>query len=432
LGADATFCEERLPSFLRAIEAAPTPQGPVVLCVARKSGAGAPRFVTIGPPGMALPAIEADRGVPWNLRYEAGEVRLDYARSIDSLRTLLVHDLERCQQAGWLEFGTNNDEGRIPWSQIYYLNGYLDLLYLSRRDEAMFHLLEPLLADIRRRLDMEMALLDWHWRNGRYKTKAFTVDRSPALFAVQTARLLLLMNRYLREVPRPIELPGYADLRRSVYRLEDHIEMLSASGEPARWIPEGTAHLRWPRGSKFSFDGVAVPYNHQNEWAYSVLVTSKGNGAADAPVGAAMDIIRHFLANIAPTGHLPETGEWNYWWGTAYDGWSETDGVSVNRASYAGDKIKAWISFRSIDAMALLSGSERLDPPRRYRLIESVLTLVHTGKLYPFVSYELFERGYEPSISIAVADEYIRVTSPWELQNAAWAFLRRANGPGGD
>lgn len=32
----------------------------------------------------------------------------------------------------------------------------------------------------------------------------------------------------------------------------------------------GNAHLRWPYGSAFYFDGLAVPYKHQNEWAYAM------------------------------------------------------------------------------------------------------------------------------------------------------------------
>jgi hypothetical protein len=426
LSTPGPFVENRIANCLRIIEAIETPEGPVALCASSTPLDGSRQFLITGPPSLDLPVPDTAEGVPWNLRYEGGRVALDHASSVAELRTLFMHDMRRGQQRGWFEFGTNNEEGRIPWSQIYYLNGFLDLLLLSRRDQTMLLIFEPLLADIRRRLDLELSLLDWHWRSGRYRTRAFTVDRSPALFAVQTSRLLLLMDRYLREVPQPIPLPSYADLRRAVRELEDHIEVLATEGEPANWIPPGKAYLRWPRGSKFSFDGVGVPFNHQNEWAYSVIATAGKGTSESPPERAAVDILEHFLARVAPGGHLPASGQWDYWWGTAYDGWTEADQVSVNRPNYGGDKHKAWISFRSIDVMAMLAGADRLSAGAQFRLIESAITLVCRGDVYPFVSYELLRQSRAPAIAPVVANAYLRVSSPWELQNAAWAYLRRA------
>ena len=420
------FVESRIADCLRIIEAIETPQGPAALCASTTPREASRQYLVTGPPSIGLPVPNTAAGVPWNLRLEGARVTLAHASSVAELRALFQHDLRRGQQRGWLEFGTNNEEGRIPWSQIYYLNGFLDLLLLSRRDQTMLLIFEPLLADIRRRLDLELALIDWHWRSGRYKTRGFTVDRSPALFAVQTSRLLLLMERYLREVPEPIALPSYMNVRRAVRGLEDHIEVLATEGEPANWIPPGDAYLRWPRGSKFSFDGVGVPFNHQNEWAYSVIATAGKGTSGSPPERAAVDILEHFLTRIAPGGHLPPSGQWDYWWGTAYDGWTEGDKVSINRPSYGGDKHKAWISFRSIDAMALLAGADRLPAGARYRLIESAITLVCRGGVYPFVSYELLRHSRAPAIEPVVANAYLRVSSPWELQNAAWAYLRRA------
>jgi hypothetical protein len=426
LSSTGQLVETRVPDCLRVIEAIETPDGPVALCASTASLARSRPYVVAGPGTLSLPVPDLKAGVPWNLRYARGHVTLDHASKAAELRTLFLHDLRRGQQGGWFEFGTNNDEGRIPWSQIYYLNGFLDVLLLSRRDQTMLLIFEPVLADIRRRLDLEMALIDWHWRGGRYRTRAFTVDRSPALFAVQTSRLLLLMDRYLREVPQPVDLPSYSNVRHVVRELEEHIETLAVEGEPASWIPPGRAYLRWPRGSKFSFDGVGVPFNHQNEWAYSVIATAKNGAALATPERAALDILEHFLASIAPSGHLPSSGQWDYWWGRAYDGWSEADNVSVNRPSYGGDKHKAWISFRSIDVMALLAGADQMPAGVRHRLIESALTLVCRGDLYPFVSYELMRHSRAPAIAPIIANGYLRVSSPWELQNAAWAYLRRA------
>jgi hypothetical protein len=158
-----------------------------------------------------------------------------------------------------------------------------------------------------------------------------------------------------------------------------------------------------------------------------MLATAPAGADPGRPERAALEILEHFLARIAPSGHLPPSGKWDYWWGMAYDGWTDADQVSVNRPSYDGDRHKAWISFRSIDVMALLAGADRLPDGMRHRLVESALTLVGRGDLYPFVSYELMERhARTPALSPVVANAYLRVSSPWELQSAAWAYLRRA------
>lgn len=427
-GADR-LVSRRIPGCLRIVEATLTPAGPVSLCHERPRGerrAETPAgYRLLGPPGLRLPKLDPAAGIPWNLRIENGDVRIDHAAAPSELARMLAFDLKRGQQSGWLEFGIDNTEGRVPWSQIYYLNGFLDLLWLAAREPALWEPFADILQEMRWRLDLELTLLDRHWREGRYATRAFTVDRSPALFAVQTARLLLVMHRYRAEVPNPLALPGYEHLRRAVHRLDGHIEVMARDGEPARWLLPGRPYLRWPKGSKFSFDGVGVPFNHQNEWAYGVIETALAEPADDSEghsLGAAIEIVRHFLDRIAFAGHLPEPEAWDYWWGTAFDGWQDGEGVSVNRPTYDGDRIKAWISFRSIDAMAALSAADRLGPRTRRALLDSAQALVERGRLYPFVAYELMRRGRDVDLAPQIAHVYARVSAPWELSNAPWAY----------
>lgn len=413
--------EGRFAGCLRTVEVVGGSGGPVALCASKDQAAPA-YFLAGAAPGVVLPALQMERGLPWRLRMgAAGAPLVDYARTTAQLTALLQYDLQRGQQAGWLEFGIDNEEGRIPWSQIYYLNGFLDLIALARADTAAAEAFLPLLPAVRARLDLELALIDAHWRADRYRTRAFTVDRSKALFAVQSARLLLLMDRYASEVPVPQPLASHAEVRRVVTSLRGHIEVLARSGEQSKWLAPGRAHLRWPKGSKFYFDGLNVPFNHQNEWAYAVLRA----GAPDPRLRvAAQDVIGYFGEQVAPGGTLPLRGEWSYWWGRAYDGWSEPEGVSVNRPSYPGDKIKAWISFRTIDAMAFASFYMGLPEPDRSRMVESIATLVQAGKLYPFAAYELLRLQMLVLPSRSVALTYARVSAPWELQSAVWALAR--------
>jgi hypothetical protein len=120
---------------------------------------------------------------------------------------------------------------------------------------------------------------------------------------------------------------------------------------------------------------------------------------------------------------------WDYWWGTAYDGWTASDEVSLNKPEYPGDHIKAWISFRSIDVMSNLAASELLPAWVKGNLVTSAAHLVATGKLYPFVNYELSRLGAPPVLNRDVALRYARINSPWELQSAAWAYLALVNAP---
>lgn len=415
--------EGRIDGCLKIIEAVATPSGPAVLCLAREA-AEAPYFVT-APDGVNVPMMKSGL-VPYNLSFRGGTLSIKHADDSNSYREMLVFDIERIQQNGWLEYGISNTEARIPWSQIYYLNGFLDFIYLAERNTNMAEMIGELVPAIRRRLDLEIAIIDQHWREGRFQTRAFTIDRGPALFAVQTSRLLLLMDRYLNELRGPVELQGYGTLLDAVHCLGGHIETLAYGVEPPHWLSGENANLRWEKGSKFYFDGVAVPFNHQNEWAYSVLETRRSSVCPDAEQ-AAIQIIEHFQRRIAPDGELPLNGVWDYWWGTAYDGWQTSDDISVNKPEYSGDRIKAWISFRSIDAMSNLAASNRSPEWIKENLLHSASHLVASGKLYPFVNYELTKKGMPAVLMPMVAMRYARINSPWDLQSAAWAYLALAN-----
>ncbi|MBL8325298.1 MAG: hypothetical protein JNJ89_10115 [Rubrivivax sp.] len=425
VGPSGGVTAQRITGCRHIVESAVTPVGLAHLCVGASTDArlqaNAP--LVVAPAGVEPPAIDTGRGVPWNLHWNGSALRIEHAQGVHQLRRLLRRDLAQTAPGGWLEFGINNDEGRIPWSQIYYLNGLLDLLDLARRDAQLLELFGPLLPEVRRRLDLEMAWLDEHVAAGRYRTRAFTVDRSPALFAVQTSRLLLLLHRYRTELPGALDLASYGALRSSVQGLHDHIEVLANTGEEERWIRPGRYHLRWPRGSKFVFDGMPVPFNHQNEWAHAVLATA-GVGAPPEVTIPAIDVIDHFIERIAPEGRLPESGSWDYWWGRAYDGWTVADGYSIHTPSYAGDHIKAWISFRTIDALALVSGTELMGDEMAQRSRASVAQLAARGQLYPFANRPLVDAMAAIHLGHGPAAQYARVSSPWELANAPWSLAR--------
>jgi hypothetical protein len=425
IGASGLGTAQRIDGCRHIVESVATPRGPAHLCVAAAPDARtqARPLVVVAPAGIAAPALDAATGVPHHLQWSLGALRVEQASSPAQLRRLLRRDLLRTGPGGWMEFGINNEEGRIPWSQIYYLNGLLDIAALAGRDAQLLALYGPLLPELRRRLDMEIRWLDEHVAAGRYRTRAFTVDRSRALFAVQTARVLLLLHRYRHELPAPAPLTSYAGLHTAVGALQGHIDVLATAGEEARWIVPGRHHLRWPKGSAFQFDGMPVPFNHQNEWAHAVLTTADATTPPEA-TRAARDVIAHFVDRIAPGGRLPARGAWDYWWGRAYDGWDEPGRYSVNMPRYAGDHIPAWISFRTIDALALLAGTA--GGTQAQDAAASVAALAERGLLYPFANQGIVAAAGAVHLGHAVALEYSRVSSPWELSNAAWSLARLA------
>jgi len=418
--------EQRISGCQRVIEAVATPEGPVALCARKPEGSPDARsgsFFLVGPNNLQLPAL-LDQGLPFNLVYKNGRVAIEHAKTANDLRRMFAKDVATSQQSGWLEYGVSNTEGRIAWSQIYYLNGFLDILLLTARDADMKDVFGPLTDEIRARVLKEMAEINKHYASGEFRTRAFTVDRSATLFAVQTSRLLLLMLRVRDELGDETAISELPSLRHAVSKLEKHIEVLDYGVEPPRWMPRDAPSLVWPKGSQFYFDGVSVPFNHQNEWAYALAKAV--DGPSDPIKVEAQDIIKHFIRRITSGGSLPATGEWNYWWGRAYDGWTKDNDISINRPEYAGDLGRAWISFRTIDSMSLMAAAKSMDGATRETVYASVRALLSAGKLYPFANYELVQGGQKPVLSCDTARAYARITSPWEIESAAWAMLRLA------
>lgn len=419
----------RLSACERAQDVALSEQGPTVLCLAKRKDGSAfllSRWEAGGLVG-GYEDIAAD-GVPFDLAVKAGRPTTDQAFSPAGIAGLLRRDLAGSQVSGVMELGTNNLEGRVAWSQIYFLNGLLDLLLISRSDERAFERFAPLIGEVKRRLDIEMSALDRVLASAvGYEAKAFTAHREPRIFAVQTARLLLLANRYRREVPHGASLPAFEGLRQRVFELQGHIDAFQVSSGGADEPKAGRSYLMWPKGSAFYFDGLNVPYNHQNEWAYSVLDTLKSERMLDQADSLArqraVDIIDHFLEGVTRRGAMPESGIWPYWWGRAARSWTESDGVSINTPAYPGDRLDAFISFKSIDVMSVLSAERFSEPATRPELIAGIRDLVANGSVYPFVSASFVARGYLPELQPIVGLRYARMTAPWEMQNAVWALL---------
>ncbi len=419
----------RLNDCEAVIEALFTPDGPAVLCRAQPNMSSPYLLGKLNT--LKFEPLDMSKGIPWRLQYSErdGEVTVTRAISRKEIAEVFLYDVRSGQQSGVLEFGIDNTEGRIPWSQIYYLNGLMDLLLLVDSNSEGKALFGDHAEELMQRIVIEIgALDDLLDRKEGFYTKGFTYDRSSALFAVQTSRLLLLFDRYAEELPGAPPLRNTEALRHRVSRLEGHIDQLAHEGEEPRWMKPGTAHLRWPKCSAFYFDGLPVPFNHQNEWAYALFNSARVEGKSiDAPeLNDQRDIITFFLDQLGERGGFPAVDKWNYWYGHAYDGWTEADNRSCHTRSYPGDHGLAWISFRSIDFMSVMSAVEFIPGVNKDALLASAAETVRFGDVYPFASRSLLAAGKVPQIQIPVLERYYRAAAPWEISNSPWALTMGA------
>ena len=186
------------------------------------------------------------------------------------------------------------------------------------------------------------------------------------------------------------------------------------------WTSPGQAYLMWPRGSEFPDHGLNVPFNHQNEWALGVLRT-QSDGDASQQADAVLSLFYDQV--LAPNGgRFPDDGVWPYWWGVAWDGWTAEDLTSVNHPASEGELVAAWISFKTIDATAMIEWSKSQPDQAGAPLRASASELVEAGSLLPQLAAALVEMGQPPQF----LDEHVlgvfgRATTPSELPDAVWA-----------
>lgn len=349
------------------------------------------------------------------------DLTVNTVTSAKDLETLFWFDLERVRASGMYYLGINNYEARIPWDQIYYLNGWLDFIALCSKDEGFEQLFDEKRESVKERVALEGKLMfDLLERPEYFYTKAFTVDRSKTLFAVQTSRILMFLDRLEKELGfLPVNAKTKKDFRAKVFGFIAHIDQPIKGFEKTKWISKDQYALHWKKGCKFYYDGTSVPFNHQNEWACAVFKVGDRNEKAKT---IATDIMHHFFNHILEDGSLPVAGEWNYWWGVAQDGWTEEDGVSVNTPSYSGDKGKAWISFKTIDCVSTLSAEKMfpyiVDAAYKNRVAE----LIYSGKIYPFTAAEFLKENRVPVVNDTVINYYGRLNGSWEMRNFVWAL----------
>ena len=353
-------------------------------------------------------AVEWDRrsGAPFGLRVEKGKPRYAIASTARAVGEMFRADVVRACDSGLLRLGVGNRDGRVAWSQVYYLHAFLDALALMRDDDAVRAALGPLRDAIRSRLDLEIRLLgeltDPKHPVGLAATR-YTPDHRPALHVAHTGRVLYLLKRYRRLVRDPVPLPGFEAFEAWVQRAEGHAaRLVEPAGHRRDDLPQ-RRHFTWPPAfTPRRWVSPMLPYNQQNAWATGVAYGLAPGDAGKPWALAARDVVlllveRETLRTSPPTDH-----GWRYCWGRP-------------------EKV-AHILYRTMDARAMLVVGAQFPEVGADRLRPYLRSGVEAGHLAPALSRELAAAGERPAIPQAIALRYCRAVTPWELENAVAVY----------
>lgn len=368
--------------------------------------------------------VEPGNMLPFHLRFDNGW-KVSNGATLESLAEMFAFDLHGRTPSGMYSLGNNNMEGRVAWSQVYYLNGLIDLVKAWDNEGVNFDFLGDVKRDVKLRLDLEMYLLDRLLDTGNpgLVSRRYTIDRIPATFAVHSGRVLRLLYRYRFETANSLPLANYERIAFETQTLQNHIEVLVSAVEGYPDTIPGQQFLQWPKGADFWLDGIAVAYNMQNAWADGIAYAARENAGESSQIDAAKDIIELFATNEGFYSDLPSDYQWRLFWGWMRTGWTRTDEVSVNTPDYSGHTGLADISYRVIDVMAILSVGQISADVLPDGFVAFAKKAVEENGVFPFATEELLNFGAYPALSPELATLYVRVKSPWELQSSTWALL---------
>jgi hypothetical protein len=355
--------------------------------------------------------IDADC-LPYSLTLTPGGATWQCARTRAQVADLLRRELDRMPNDGMMDFGASNLEGRIAWSQAYYLDG------LARLSGGSLPALGAA-ADwsaLRTRLRAEFNLLaERVLSSGGLASKRYTIERTAVTFALHVGRTAQLLRTGADTGNDSSELERARDF------LQTQLRSLNGTVEqPAQAAEAGTTYatLGYARGADFWCDGVNVPYNYISGIVSGML-------AADDVPAADVQRAAVLMRPLLSLEQIESAALWRYWWSRGSNGWVAADDVSTNTPDYGGSPGVAHITYRSMDAVALLR-LQAADPAAvPADAIANIRSLTVEGGLLPWVNAEL-PPAQRVTLAPAVAYRYARSTAAWELQAQVWALEQLA------
>lgn len=344
--------------------------------------------------------------VPYGLSKSSAKPVWRCASSSAELAEVFAEDLSRQKYSGLGDVGLSNEEGRIAWSLVYSLNSLLHLsskytpnLYAARDWTAQREILPTALELVARQALLSIA----------YGSRRYSTDRSPLVFGLHIGRIAQLLSAGQDAgFTSPNTQAALQTIRQQLQQLDSTAESFSSQGENTK--------ISFRRGIAFWADGAEVPYNFSSGIAYGMLASSI-NLASDSAL--AMRILKPLIRDE----NLVTADTWSYWpVGYGRTGWSAVDKVSSNTPSYSGNAGEADISYRSLDASAVIRLASTSPRVVDDAVVRNLSNLVKTGRLYPSTNQELARINRAVKIDPRIARYYSRSASAWEQHSQIFAL----------
>ena len=348
--------------------------------------------------------------IPFALSVNDNNPTWKKVNSPETLRDLFYYELARMPNGGLINFGENNLEGRIAWSQVYYLNALISLANgdLKFSDNEMENY-------ARDRADAEIELISSMAQNDYpgYRVKRYSIDREPLLFALHLGRIAHLLKRADQAaIGSQTTRDALDKIKQEMFTLEHTVETAVDC-----LSPKVCKTLAYRQGYPFLVDGLNVPFNYVSGYVSGILSVTDDESISDF----AADLMK-YLQEEEKFQQYPES--WRYWGGEGRDGYNYENGGSLNTPYWHGAVSIAHISYRSMDAMALLMLNDRNEAEPSGHAANGLhfKKLVSEGLLYPFVNQDLIRINQRAKLSPHIAKRYSRSAQAWELQSQAWAL----------
>jgi hypothetical protein len=344
------------------------------------------------------------------------------------LAATLRNSLVSFGSSGIVHLGLNNFEGLHNWSQVYYLNGLINLYSTFKKVDA------NLADEIRQRLNIEMHFIDRLMQDNNYNlyTKRYSLDRKKIRSAIHLARTVRLMRRYNELVYSPIHLKSYATLVQHLLHLNkyDYMDEIVYNGpNNTPGVSKDGYFLRIKKEQPFPHDGINCPHNYQTQYIGELAYQFTHSPIPNESTLILKSIYNIFMNNESKDGQLPKNHLWQYTWGKAKDGRTDSDNISLNTPHYPQNEYIADISYRTIDSMGIMATARILHLDSATQLYKYFIDGFKSGALWPFIVEEL-DQYDSKATGQAINDSefldyYFIPCAPYELQNASVAYRKK-------
>lgn len=351
--------------------------------------------------------INSENGIPYNIKIIDDNITWDIANNKSSFTNLLRFDLNRMHNNGWMEFGSNNYEGRVAWLQTYYLNSLLWLLESDSHGEKIItedfkNILHYTLRDEIKYLCL-ICLSD----SPSLFSKRYSFNREPILFALHIARISTILKSSLGIFDDNVISESLLKLNNELHYLDNTVEQLVEE--------DSLLTLAYKKGSPFWADGVNVPYNYISGYVEGLLLSS----SSQSFLSLSEQLLQPIKTEIENSSNV-----WTYWGGVGNRGWSINEHISVNTPAWHGSNDKvAHITYRTMDAKSLLQLYKITKNKDLLVVVDKIKNLVQEGLLLPELNQILVDLNLEVKLPKVVGKYYSRPTSPWQISSQIWALI---------